>query len=126
MMAAIGPEMQKYLWWKKYLTILQMIQFIGIMTHSFQLIFHNPCNYPMAFVYWIGAHAVMFYFLFSNFYKQAYDARKKKITETKPDKNENKKENGKIQSVVQSNGNGFCNGNENGVRNRVYNEIATH
>jgi elongation of very long chain fatty acids protein 7 len=78
MIAAIGPEMQKYLWWKKYLTILQMIQFIGIMIHAFQLIFHNPCNYPYAFVYWIGAHAVMFFFLFNNFYKQAYAAKKKK------------------------------------------------
>lgn len=78
MIAAIGPEMQKYLWWKKYLTILQMIQFIGIMVHAFQLFFHNPCNYPMAFAYWIGAHAVMFYFLFSNFYKQSYVSKKDK------------------------------------------------
>ncbi|XP_070499657.1 very long chain fatty acid elongase 7-like [Chironomus tepperi] len=81
MMAAIGPEMQKYLWWKKYLTILQMIQFVGIMVHAFQLFFSNPCNYPMSFAYWIGAHAVMFYFLFSNFYKTAYMAKKKKKVE---------------------------------------------
>jgi len=26
MLAAIGPQMQKYLWWKKYLTVLQMVQ----------------------------------------------------------------------------------------------------
>lgn len=25
-LAAIGPQMQKYLWWKKYLTIIQMVQ----------------------------------------------------------------------------------------------------
>jgi hypothetical protein len=81
MIAAIGPEMQKYLWWKKYLTILQMIQFVGIMVHAFQLFFSNPCNYPMSFAYWIGAHAVMFYFLFSNFYKQAYLAKRKKKVE---------------------------------------------
>jgi hypothetical protein len=77
-MAAIGPEMQKYLWWKKYLTILQMVQFIGIMTHAFQLFFSNPCNYPIEFAYWIGAHAVMFFFLFRNFYKQAYATKKVK------------------------------------------------
>lgn len=64
--------MQKYLWWKKYLTLLQMVQFIMVMVHAFQLLFYNPCNYPIAFVWWIGAHAVMFYFLFSGFYKQAY------------------------------------------------------
>lgn len=24
-LAALGPQMQKYLWWKKYLTIIQMV-----------------------------------------------------------------------------------------------------
>jgi hypothetical protein len=41
------------------------------MVHAFQLLFID-CNYPTAFVWWIGLHAVMFYFLFSDFYKQAY------------------------------------------------------
>jgi elongation of very long chain fatty acids protein 7 len=83
MIAAIGPEMQKFLWWKRYLTIFQMIQFTGIMTHSFQLIFHNPCNYPIAFVYWIGAHAVLFFFLFKNFYNRAYTAKSAKSSPQK-------------------------------------------
>lgn len=71
MLAAIGPQLQKYLWWKKYLTALQMIQFVLVMVHAFQLLFVD-CNYPRAFVWWIGMHAVMFYFLFSDFYKQTY------------------------------------------------------
>jgi elongation of very long chain fatty acids protein 7 len=75
MLAAMGPHVQKYLWWKKYLTMLQMVQFVGIFTHCFQLIFHNPCNYSYIFVYWIGGHGVLFYFLFRSFYKQAYVAR---------------------------------------------------
>lgn len=25
MLSAVGPKMQKYLWWKKYLTTLQMV-----------------------------------------------------------------------------------------------------
>lgn len=24
-LAALGPQMQRYLWWKKYLTIIQMV-----------------------------------------------------------------------------------------------------
>ena len=24
-LAAIGPHMQKYLWWKKYLTVMQLV-----------------------------------------------------------------------------------------------------
>lgn len=27
MLAAMGPKVQKYLWWKKYLTLLQMVNF---------------------------------------------------------------------------------------------------
>ncbi|XP_011301940.1 elongation of very long chain fatty acids protein AAEL008004 [Fopius arisanus] len=71
LLAALGPQMQPYLWWKKYLTALQMIQFVAIMIHAFQLLFIE-CNYPKAFVWWIGLHAVMFFFLFNEFYKESY------------------------------------------------------
>jgi hypothetical protein len=73
--SAMGPEYYKYLWWKKYLTTLQMAQFILIMLHAFQLLFID-CNYPKAFVWWIGMHAIMFFFLFKEFYKQSYRASK--------------------------------------------------
>lgn len=79
MLAAMGPKVQRYLWWKKYLTVMQMIQFVLVMVHSFQLFFKNDCNYPIGFAYFIGAHAVMFYFLFSNFYKRAYVKRDGKV-----------------------------------------------
>ncbi|CRK95430.1 CLUMA_CG008727, isoform B, partial [Clunio marinus] len=74
--AAMGPQYQKYLWWKKYLTGLQMVQFVLIMLHAFQLLFID-CNYPKAFVWWIGMHAVMFFFLFKEFYKQSYAGKKR-------------------------------------------------
>uniref|UniRef100_A0A1B6KPQ9 Elongation of very long chain fatty acids protein n=1 Tax=Graphocephala atropunctata TaxID=36148 RepID=A0A1B6KPQ9_9HEMI len=76
LLAALGPHMQKYLWWKKYLTSLQMAQFIAIMVHAFQLLFID-CNYPRAFVWWIGMHAVMFFFLFKEFYNQSYNRSRK-------------------------------------------------
>ncbi|XP_030760378.1 elongation of very long chain fatty acids protein-like [Sitophilus oryzae] len=75
--AALGPQYQKYLWWKKYLTAFQMVQFVLVMLHAFQLLFIE-CDYPKAFVWWIGMHAVMFYFLFSNFYKESYIKGKNK------------------------------------------------
>jgi elongation of very long chain fatty acids protein 7 len=74
MLSALGPEVQKYLWWKKYLTTLQMVQFVAIMVHAFQLLF-TDCNYPRAFVWWIGMHAVMFFFLFKDFYIQTYNRK---------------------------------------------------
>ncbi|XP_013780268.2 elongation of very long chain fatty acids protein AAEL008004-like [Limulus polyphemus] len=70
-LAAAGPQMQKYLWWKKYMTTIQMIQFIAIFLHAFQLLFRE-CDYPKGFMWFIGFHAVLFWFLFWDFYKKAY------------------------------------------------------
>lgn len=70
-LAAIGPHMSKYLRWKRYLTTFQMIQFVAIFTHSFQLLFRE-CNFPNAFMAWIGGHGILFLFLFSDFYKKTY------------------------------------------------------
>lgn len=109
LLTAMGPQYQKYLWWKKYLTALQMVQFILIMVHAFQLLFVD-CNYPKAFVWWIGMHAVMFFFLFREFYRQSYNYKKSRS--------------GKVQSNGYTNGtisskkhdgdttitNGHCNG----------------
>uniref|UniRef100_A0A336MZI3 Elongation of very long chain fatty acids protein n=1 Tax=Culicoides sonorensis TaxID=179676 RepID=A0A336MZI3_CULSO len=86
--AAMGPQFQKYLWWKKYLTSLQMVQFILIMLHAFQLLFID-CNYPRAFVWWIGMHAVMFFFLFNEFYKETYKKRLAYLEHQKAMKNQN-------------------------------------
>ena len=51
MMAAMGPQYQKYIWWKRHMTNLQMIQFVGIFLHGTQLLIRNDCNYPTAFGY---------------------------------------------------------------------------
>lgn len=55
----------------------EQVQFVLVMVHAFQLLFRNDCNYPIYFAYFIGAHAVLFYFLFSQFYKQAYTQKQK-------------------------------------------------
>uniref|UniRef100_A0ABK9MMD7 Elongation of very long chain fatty acids protein n=1 Tax=Glossina morsitans morsitans TaxID=37546 RepID=A0ABK9MMD7_GLOMM len=104
MLSAMGPQYQKYLWWKKYLTTLQMVQFILIMVHAFQLLFIE-CNYPRAFVWWIGMHAVMFFFLFNEFYKQAYKGRQTKYENLlmfilqRHEKNDKVKVNGNLSSA---------------------------
>jgi elongation of very long chain fatty acids protein 7 len=65
MLAAIGPQMQKYLWWKKYLTMLQLVQFVAVFVHAMQLFFSNPCKYPIIFAWALLGHAAMFLGLFS-------------------------------------------------------------
>lgn len=131
LLAALGPRIQPYLWWKKYLTTLQMIQFILVMIHAFQLFFID-CNYPKAFVWFIGMHAIMFYFLFRNFYNEAYKkknlknvAGKQKNDKKKQDEpkenikdNENENERGVIYANQYKMATGYI--SDSGLRNRVF------
>ncbi|PIK59602.1 putative elongation of very long chain fatty acids protein 7 [Apostichopus japonicus] len=70
-LAALGPSMQKYLWWKKYMTTMQLIQFFLVMVHCTNF-FRYDCPYPKVFVYIVGSYGFIFFFLFLNFYIQAY------------------------------------------------------
>ncbi|KAI1892307.1 hypothetical protein AGOR_G00131990 [Albula goreensis] len=70
-LAAFGPKIQKYLWWKKYLTIIQMIQFhvtIGHAGHSLYI----DCDFPQWMHWALIGYAVTFIILFANFYYQTY------------------------------------------------------
>lgn len=80
MIAAMGPKYQKYIWWKKHLTTFQMVQFVAIFGHQFQLAFRE-CDYPKYFMLWIGLHGVMFLFLFSGFYRTKYSGQKVKAVQ---------------------------------------------
>lgn len=72
MLAAMGPKVQKYLWWKKYLTVFQILQFVAVLIHACQLFISNPCNVPLAAAWCNGLHSIMFLFLFWSFFKQTY------------------------------------------------------
>ncbi|KAL3268969.1 hypothetical protein HHI36_008055 [Cryptolaemus montrouzieri] len=76
MVSAMGPKYQKFIWWKKYLTTFQIVQFVAIFVHQFQLLF-TDCDYPKSFMIWIAIHGVLFLFLFSDFYKAKYVAPSK-------------------------------------------------
>lgn len=71
MMAAMGPKYQKYLWWKKYITTLQLSQFCIAFLHSMQLLFYD-CGYPRWTMFFTLPNAIFFYYLFSDFYNKAY------------------------------------------------------
>ncbi|GBP25757.1 Elongation of very long chain fatty acids protein AAEL008004 [Eumeta japonica] len=118
-LAGMGPAVQKYLWWKKYLTVLQMVQFVLVFLHAFQLLFIE-CDYPRAFVWWIGMHAVLFYYLFSDFYKQAY-IKKTRLANAKAHVEAEETEKEMKLPLL----NGFSNGAAlNDVRQRVAGAVA--
>ncbi|KAF6198719.1 hypothetical protein GE061_008471 [Apolygus lucorum] len=84
LLAALGPGMRKYLWWKKYLTVLQMGQFVVIFLHALQPLFID-CNFPRPYAYFTIFQAGIFLILFKNFYDSAYDDGKQKIAVTAPE-----------------------------------------
>jgi hypothetical protein len=75
LLAAFGPTVQKYLWWKKYITTLQMVQFVIVFLHSSQLLIYE-CNYPKFIVFLLLANAVYFLYLFATFYRRTYRSKK--------------------------------------------------
>jgi len=82
--SAIGPHMQKYLWWKKYLTQLQLIQFFAVMTHSVVNLLQPDCAFPKGFSMGYLAYGFIIALFFANFYVQSYiKKRNLKRVETK-------------------------------------------
>jgi len=75
LLAALGPQYRKFLWWKKYLTYFQMIQFIVVFVHSMQLFFID-CDVPMLFAWLTVFHTAVFLLLFMNYYRAAYAKNK--------------------------------------------------
>ncbi|KAJ8311122.1 hypothetical protein KUTeg_011322 [Tegillarca granosa] len=69
LLSAMGPQMQKYLWWKKYMTTLQL--FWMIMFHTSYAIY-TDCGFPKAYMYALIAYTLSHILLFSNFYYQTY------------------------------------------------------
>uniref|UniRef100_A0A3P9KUT1 Elongation of very long chain fatty acids protein 1 n=1 Tax=Oryzias latipes TaxID=8090 RepID=A0A3P9KUT1_ORYLA len=72
-LSAAGPRFQKYLWWKKYMTAIQLIQFILVSIHISQYYFMENCDYQVPlWIHLIWIYGVLFFFLFANFWVQAY------------------------------------------------------
>nr|ALC76388.1 elongation of very long-chain fatty acid protein a [Nerita melanotragus] len=74
-LAAVGPHMQKYLWWKRYLTRLQLMQFVAFVIHTgYNLT--TDCEFPDGFNYAAFLYAISLLILFGNFYYQSYSSRR--------------------------------------------------
>lgn len=122
MVAAMGPQYQKYLWWKKHLTTLQLVQFFMVLFHSISALVYD-CGYPKIIAAGLILHSTIFIVLFTNFYIQAYNKSKPRMKVTVVAANRNE-ENHTSNGVVKSETNGrITTGvlkNENGhVKNGV-------
>ncbi|GFQ94541.1 elongation of very long chain fatty acids protein 1 [Trichonephila clavata] len=73
-LAAIGPGMQKYLWWKKHLTKLQLLQFTVMFFYFSFLWLFAPANCKTSpFLIWLSlGQAILYFGLFMHFYINSY------------------------------------------------------
>jgi elongation of very long chain fatty acids protein 4 len=80
-LASFGSRFRGWLWWKRYLTSMQISQFFIVFAHavySMREVAASRCRFPM----WMGAanvaYMVAMIVLFSAFYARAYPERKAK------------------------------------------------
>ncbi|XP_058463970.1 elongation of very long chain fatty acids protein AAEL008004 [Malaya genurostris] len=85
LLSSMGPQYQKYLWWKKYMTEIQIAQFIICIVHAI-LALLTDCIYPKFITLLLLCNALIFFVLFMNFYLDSY---KKVCTQIKVDTKEN-------------------------------------
>ncbi|XP_077560057.1 very long chain fatty acid elongase AAEL008004-like isoform X2 [Haemaphysalis longicornis] len=71
LLANMGPKVRKYLWWKKYLTTLQIVQFVIIVVHMSIPLFVD-CGFPRYLIFMGVAQTGIVMALFLNFYKKSY------------------------------------------------------
>lgn len=71
-LSVFGPQVRKYLWWKQYLTVLQLVQFTGGLMLGLNGIF-TGCTFTRWMQYLVVFYMLSFMVLFGNFYRNAYN-----------------------------------------------------
>ena len=79
--AAIGPQMRKYLWWKKYITQIQLFQFTCVFLW-YSMIFIKGTNLPTGYIMCNLCNSAFLFALFSHFYLQSYRQANKQAKKT--------------------------------------------
>ncbi|XP_054160054.1 elongation of very long chain fatty acids protein 7-like [Oppia nitens] len=71
-LSAFGPSVQPYLWWKRYITLIQITQFVLFVSYGLVSAYLST-GWPRG-LYWIGwIQNPLFLMLFLNFYRQSYN-----------------------------------------------------
>ncbi|KAF5281627.1 hypothetical protein FQR65_LT02947 [Abscondita terminalis] len=78
--SSLGPKYQKYLWWKKYMTWIQLTQFCLMLLYLISVIAMD-CKVPKALTFFFVTHVIIFLYLFADFYKKAYKKQRTEVME---------------------------------------------
>ncbi|XP_054167685.1 elongation of very long chain fatty acids protein AAEL008004-like [Oppia nitens] len=70
-LSLLGPRMRPYLWWKKYITQLQLLQFLICGSYGCVL-FCLQTGYPAVWFWVCVGQNPIFFYLFKDFYRKSY------------------------------------------------------
>jgi len=77
-LSALGPQLQPYLWWKRYLTQIQIAQFVLLFAYAIYFSCFQV-GYSVFFSVNTIIQSVMYTWLFSRFYFATYRSNKKAV-----------------------------------------------
>ncbi|KAJ8732293.1 hypothetical protein PYW08_015023 [Mythimna loreyi] len=69
------PSLTKYLWWKKYITSMQLIQFVLILTHFAVACMTSDCKPSYIMMVAMAVNVTLFLYLFGTFYVKTYNKK---------------------------------------------------
>lgn len=82
-LSTLGPKVKPYLWWKKYLTKMQIIQLALLSLHCIYLGANPSCNLPKH-IFLVGLPQVLlFLYMFCSFFYRSYVAPKNEAEKAK-------------------------------------------
>ncbi|RWS15804.1 elongation of very long chain fatty acids protein-like isoform X2 [Dinothrombium tinctorium] len=71
-LSTMGPKIKPYLWWKKYLTQLQIVQLVLVLIHTSYIVFTPRCEVPKI-LFVIGLpQVILILAMFCSFFLKTY------------------------------------------------------
>ncbi|XP_034486365.1 elongation of very long chain fatty acids protein F-like [Drosophila innubila] len=72
------PQIRKSAWWKQYITVLQLVQFVLMFSHSLWTLLQPNCDVPYPMIFLVMCFSALLFIMFVKFYRKTYTLTKKK------------------------------------------------
>ena len=70
-LSALGPTVHRFLWWKRYITVAQILQFVLFLSYAIISAFLST-GYPSVLYWFAWIQSPIFLYMFVNFYRKSY------------------------------------------------------
>ncbi|CAH0749935.1 unnamed protein product [Diatraea saccharalis] len=82
-LSGLGPEVAKYLFWKRHITNFQRVQFVCVFIYQFIDFFFTTCEHSALGFLYFELSTAFFFYLFTQFYNASYNKPKNQKPITK-------------------------------------------